>query len=99
MGSNGDQPIQHNSLAANSDLSRTVTISTSLETGVAYAIIDSNNQIQESNDNDNIGGGFSWQVPPLPANLVISVDNVSASTATGGSNEIVIINFMIKILI
>lgn len=78
IGTTGDQQMIHSNLPAGSSVSRSTSLSNALDSGIAYVIVDSANQIAETNENNNLGGGSSWLVPPLPANLTITIDNVTA---------------------
>lgn len=66
-------------LAAGSSLSDSITITTALELGTAYATVDTNTDVVESDETNNVAS-YPWD--NRKPDLVVSINNVAADGST-----------------
>lgn len=90
MGNVGEASISSTGLMGGQSITGVVVIASALNTGSAYAIVDTSNAVSESNELDNISAASIWQFVAAnpPANLIVSIDSVSTSPNSGGGSNI-----------
>lgn len=60
LGTIGQSTVPTASLAAGASVTGSVTVANATTAGTAYAIVDTTNQINETNEANNISTGYSW---------------------------------------
>ena len=100
VGATGQASATHSGLASGASVSGSFTIANAAASGNAYVIVDTNNLITESVENNNVSAGKAWQKPllapqsltfesgALPAGLTMSGNAAWAiDSTTGGSGS------------
>ena len=87
VGDSGETSVIVNSLAAWTSTSGTVTIANAVTSGTTYAIVDTSNTVQESNETNNVSSGAAWTI--TAPDLSVSI------TAASSDGTNVIINYTV----
>ncbi|WP_455221558.1 CARDB domain-containing protein, partial [Kaarinaea lacus] len=80
VGDTGETSANQPSLAAWASVTGSVTIANAAASGTAYAVVDTANTVQETNEANNVSSGSAWVItaPDLSVNIT--------SASTDGSN-------------
>lgn len=72
VGDTGETSVSHASLAAWASTPGTVTIANAAISGTAYAIVDTVNTVQETNEANNVSSGTAWVItaPDLSVSII-----------------------------
>ncbi len=79
VGDTGDATTTVSGVAAYSYVTGSITIPTSATYGTAYAIVDTANVVQETDETNNVSTGYAW-APDLKVNITSAVSDGSNVT-------------------